>query len=300
MVCHPAIGFDGMSARLPRRIDWAAAPVLSFFGVFFAAPICAALIVGFLAYDPVTLISDEPTLHNYKRFLTDWFYLRVFLRTLGIAAAVSVASIIIAYPVALHLHSVRSSRTRTFLILIILLPVMVSYVVTAFSWVVILGRNGFINQALLETGILSRPLSLLSQDSGVVIVLIYTFSPFMMMNIYAALESVDRNLLRAASVLGASPRSAFWSITMPLSLPGVLSGTLLVFALSLGAFVTPMIIGGNQVKTVPVLIYNFVSGVFDWPGAGALAGLLLVLSYVANYLISRMFHRRLAWLKNAR
>jgi putative spermidine/putrescine transport system permease protein len=289
-----------MILDVPRRIDWAAAPVLVFLGVFFAAPICAALIVGFLTYDPVELIASRPTLANYTRFLTDWFYVRVFLRTLGIATAVTLVSIVIAYPVALHLHSVTSSRARTFLILIVLLPVMVSYVVTAFSWVVILGRNGFVNQALLQVGVLERPLALLSQDAGVVIVLIYTFSPFMMMNIYAALESVDPSLLRAASVLGASPRSAFWSITMPLSLPGVLSGTLLVFALSLGAFVTPMIIGGNQVKTVPVLIYNFVSGVFDWPGAGALAGLLLMLSYIANYLISRVFHRRLQWLKSTR
>jgi putative spermidine/putrescine transport system permease protein len=283
-----------------KRVDWAAVPIVAFLTVFFALPILAALIVGFLKYDPVSIIGDGVTLDNYKRFLTDYFYLRVFVRTLFIAVVVTLASIIIAYPVALHLHNVKSSQTRTFLILIILLPVMVSYVVTAFAWVVILGRNGFVNQALIGSGMLSRPLAFLSQDSGVVIVLIYTFSPFMMMNIYAALEGIDSSLTRAASVLGASPRATFWKITVPLSLPGVLSGTLLVFALSLGAFVTPMVIGGNQVKTVPVLIYNFVSGVFDWPGAGAMAGLLLLLSYGANYVISSFFHRKLAWLKNLR
>jgi ABC-type spermidine/putrescine transport system permease subunit I len=213
---------------------------------------------------------------------------------------VTIASIIVAYPVALHLHHVASSRTRTFLILIVLLPVMVSYVVTAFAWVVILGRSGFVNQMLLGAHLIARPVALLNQNSGVIIVMVYTFSPFMMMNIYAALEGIDPSLSRAASVLGASPRVVFWRITMPLSMPGVLSGTLLVFALSLGAFVTPMVIGGNQVKTVPVLIYNFVSGVFDWPGAAALAGLLLAVSYAANYLISTFFHRRLAWLKDLR
>jgi putative spermidine/putrescine transport system permease protein len=283
-----------------KRVDWAAVPIVAFLTVFFALPILAALIVGFLKYDPVSIIGDGVTLDNYKRFLIDYFYLRVFVRTLVIAVVVTLASIIIAYPVALHLHNVKSSQTRTFLILIILLPVMVSYVVTAFAWVVILGRNGFVNQALIGSGMLSRPLAFLSQDSGVVIVLIYTFSPFMMMNIYAALEGIDSSLTRAASVLGASPRATFWKITVPLSLPGVLSGTLLVFALSLGAFVTPMVIGGNQVKTVPVLIYNFVSGVFDWPGAGAMAGLLLLVSYGANYVISSFFHRKLAWLKNLR
>jgi putative spermidine/putrescine transport system permease protein len=283
-----------------NRVDWAAVPIVAFLTVFFALPILAALIVGFLKYDPVSIIGDGVTLDNYKRFLTDYFYLRVFVRTLVIAVVVTLASIIIAYPVALHLHNVKSSQTRTFLILIILLPVMVSYVVTAFAWVVILGRNGFVNQALIGSGMLSRPLAFLSQDSGVVIVLIYTFSPFMIMNIYAALEGIDSSLTRAASVLGASPRATFWKITVPLSLPGVLSGTLLVFALSLGAFVTPMVIGGNQVKTVPVLIYNFVSGVFDWPGAGAMAGLLLLVSYGANYVISSFFHRKLAWLKNLR
>ncbi|MFG1361382.1 ABC transporter permease [Xanthobacter pseudotagetidis] len=288
-----------MSARRFRP-DWAAVPVVAFLGVFFALPIAAALLAGFLKYDPIILVGREFTLANYVRFLTDWFYLRVFVDTLVIAVLVTAASVVIAYPVALHLHQVASSRTRTFLILIILLPVMVSYVVTAFAWVVILGRNGFVNQALMATGLLAQPLALLSRPSGVVVVLIYTFAPFMVMNIYAALEAIDRSLLRAAAVLGAPPRAAFWSIIVPMSLPGVLSGTLLVFALSLGAFVTPMIIGGNQVKTVPVMIYNFVSGVFDWPGAGAMAGLLLVLSYACNYIISRLFHRRLAWLKNQR
>jgi putative spermidine/putrescine transport system permease protein len=290
----------GWAAPIRRRVDWAAVPIVAFLTVFFALPILAALGVGFLKHDPVNIFGDGVTLDNYKRFLTDYFYLRVVVRTLVIAVVVTLASIVIAYPVALHLHAVRTSRTRTFLILIILLPVMVSYVVTAFAWVVILGRNGFVNQALIGSGLLSRPLALLSQDSGVVIVLIYTFSPFMMMNIYAALEGIDVSLARAAAVLGASPRATFWKVTLPLSLPGVLSGTLLVFALSLGAFVTPMIIGGNQVKTVPVLIYNFVSGVFDWPGAGAMAGLLLIVSYGANYLISSFFHRKLAWLKNLR
>ncbi len=283
-----------------RRVDWAAVSVVAFLIVFFAVPVLAALAIGFMKYDPANLVGDGVTLGNYIRFVTDTFYLQVFVRTLVVSLVVTLASIGVAYPVALHLHHVASSQSRTFLILIVLLPVMVSYVVTAFAWVVILGRNGFVNQLLLGSHLLSRPLALLNHDFGVVIVLVYTFSPFMMMNIFAALESIDPSLGRAASVLGASPRAVFWKITMPLSVPGVLSGTLLVFALSLGAFVTPMVIGGNQVKTVPVLIYNFVSGVFDWPGAGAMAGLLLIVSYGANYSISSFFHRRLAWLKDLR
>jgi putative spermidine/putrescine transport system permease protein len=284
----------------PKRVDWAAVSVVAFLIVSFAIPVLAALGIGFMKYDPANLVGDGVTLGNYMRFVTDAFYLHVFIRTLVISLVVTLASVGVAYPVALHLHHVASSQTRTFLILIVLLPVMVSYVVTAFAWVVILGRNGFVNQLLLGSHLLSHPLALLNHDSGVVVVLVYTFSPFMMMNIFAALESIDPSLGRAASVLGASPRAVFWKITMPLSMPGVLSGTLLVFALSLGAFVTPMVIGGNQVKTVPVLIYNFVSGVFDWPGAGAMAGLLLIVSYGANYSISSFFHRRLAWLKDLR
>jgi putative spermidine/putrescine transport system permease protein len=281
-----------------RRVDWAALPVVAFLLIFFALPIIAALLVGFLKYDEVNFFTDTVTIGNYKRFLTSYFYLGVFVRTLAIASTVTVASILISYPVALHLHHVKSSQTRTLLILLVLLPVMVSYVVTGFAWVVILGRNGFVNQALVGTGFLSSPFAFLSQNSGVVIVLIYTFCPFMMMNIFTALEGIDISLARAASVLGASPRTIFWKITLPLSLPGVLSGSLLVFSLALGAFVTPMVIGGNQVKTVPVLIYNFVSGVFDWPGAGAMAGLLLLLSYGANRIIGSLFNRRLTWLRN--
>ena len=284
--------------RALRRIDWTAAPVVTFLVLFFALPVAAALAVGFLKYDPASLVGDEFTLANYARFAGDRFYILVFVRTLVVSLIVTMASIVVSYPVALHLHHVSSSRTRTFLILLVLLPVMVSYVVTAFAWVVILGRNGFVNQLLVGARLLSSPLALLNQNSGVIIVLVYTFAPFMMMNIFAALEGIDPSLGRAASVLGAGPRAVFWKVTLPLSIPGVLSGTLLVFALSLGAFVTPMVIGGNQVKTVPVLIYNFVSGVFDWPGAGAMAGLLLIVSYAATYLISSFFHRRLAWAKD--
>jgi putative spermidine/putrescine transport system permease protein len=207
---------------------------------------------------------------------------------------------LLGYPVAYHLYTLRWTRMRATLVLIVLLPVMVSFVVTAFSWQVILGGNGLVNKALIAIGITTRPLRILSTNTGVVIVLAYTFVPFMIMNVYAALETIDPALNRSASILGASPGRVFRHVTLPLSLPGVLSGSLLVFSLALGAFVTPIIIGGSQVKTIPVLIFNFATGVYDWPGAAALAVLLLVFSVVATWLFARVFQRQfLEWIAPA-
>ena len=162
------------------------------------------------------------------------------------------------------------------------------------------GGNGLVNKALIGIGLIGRPIRILSTNTGVVVVLAYTFVPFMIMNIYASLETIDPALSRSASILGAAPGRVFRHIILPMSLPGVLSGSLLVFSLALGAFVTPIIIGGSQVKTIPVLIFNFATGVYDWPGAAALAVLFLVASVVATWLFARAFQRQfLAWLAPA-
>ena len=285
---------------LLRRVDFAVVPLLGFLGVFFVGPLLAVLALGFLAFDSTTFVSSGFTLEHFTRFVGDSFYHAALARSFGIAIATTAWALVLGYPIAYHLYTLRHSSARTLGVLIVLLPVTVSFVVTAFAWVVILGGNGLINQALLTIGVTDRPVKLLSTNSGVIIVLTYTFIPFMIMNIYSALETIDTALLRSASVLGAQPARVFRYVILPLSLPGVLSGSMLVFSLALGAFVTPIIIGGSQVKTIPVLIFNFATGVYDWPGAAALAVLFLVVSLVVTSVIARAFQRRfLAWLAPA-
>ena len=258
------------------------------------------LSLAFVAFDPNTLTSTGATLEHMRRFIGDDFYQLALGRTFGIAIATTVLAVLVGYPVAYHLYTLRSARSRAVLVLIVLLPIMVSFVVTAFSWAVILGGNGLVNQFLIAIGLIGRPLRILSTNTGVVVVLAYTFVPFMIMNIYASLETIDPSLSRSASILGAAPGRVFRHIILPMSLPGVLSGSLLVFSLALGAFVTPIIIGGSQVKTIPVLIFNFATGVYDWPGAAALAVLFLATSVVATWLFARAFQRQfLAWLAPA-
>lgn len=289
--------FAFRAAPLHRRIDFAVIPLLGFLLMFFVGPLVGVLAIAFLAFDARTFTSAGFTLDHISRFIFDDFYRAALVRTFGIAAATTTIALIVAYPVAYHLYAMRQARTRTLLVLIVLLPVMVSFVVTAFAWVVILGGNGLINQVLLGVGVVDRPVKLLSTNVGVILVLTYTFVPFMIMNIYASLETIDPMLLRSASVLGAHPARVFCHVIFPLSLPGVLSGSMLVFSLALGAFVSPVIIGGSQVKTIPVLIFNFAVGVFDWPGAAALSALFLVASLTVTWFLARTFQRRfLAWL----
>lgn len=286
--------------RRRHRATLLAAPVVTFLSAFFVIPLLVVLSLAFLAFDPNTLTSTGITREHVSRFIADDFYQLALGRTFGIAAATTMLAVLVGYPVAYHLYTLRSPRLRALLVLIVLLPVMVSFVVTAFSWAVILGGNGLVNQALIGIGITSRPLRILSTNTGVVIVLAYTFVPFMIMNIYASLETIDPALSRSASILGAAPRRVFRHVILPMSLPGVLSGSLLVFSLALGAFVTPIIIGGSQVKTIPVLIFNFATGVYDWPGAAALAVLFLVISVAATWLFARAFQRQfLEWLAPA-
>jgi putative spermidine/putrescine transport system permease protein len=174
---------------------------------------------------------------------------------------------------------------------------MISLVVTAFAWILILGPSGFINRALASLHLTSEPLQFLNSEAGIIAVLVYSFGPYMIINICTALEKIDPAILRAAELHGANPRRVFARVTLPLSFPGILSGGLIVFSLSAAAFVTPYVIGGNRVKVVPLQIYNAAVTTFDWPMAATLSIVLLILSILLTTAVARLTERRFAaWL----
>lgn len=272
-------------------------PSVTWLGVFWLFPLITALAMSFKSFDPQLLIGTEFTLDNYPRILSDPFFLKAFGRSLGIAAVTTLVSLLLGYPAAYHISTMNSPRLRSILTLIIFVPVMLSLVVTAFAWILILGPSGLLNQVIMGLNLSSEPVRFMNSETGVIIVLIYSFGPYMVLNIFAALENIDPGLVRAALIHGAKPWRAFRKVTLPMSMPGILSGSLLVFSLSVAAFVTPYIIGGNRVKVVPLLVYNNAVATFNWSDAATLSALLLIIMLLITFLATRLVERSfMSWI----
>ncbi|MGL4288813.1 MAG: ABC transporter permease, partial [Phreatobacter sp.] len=179
--------------------------------------------------------------------------------------------------------------------MIVLLPLMVSLVVASFAWVLLLGNNGVINAGLIRLGLISEPLHFLNTMTGVIIVGTFSSLSYPILTTFAALENIPPALARSARIHGASDLQVFGRVILPLSLPGVISGGLIVFALNMAAFVIPFLIGGGRVSVVPLMIYQFTLQLFDWPGAAALGVLLFALTLVTSWAIAALAQRLMPW-----
>ena len=242
---------------------------------------CLILIVVVLVYPVLRLLAQGFhndsgfTLTYYAQFFSDTVYLRVLWITLEWSALVTVVCLVLAYPVAYLLTSVRA-RTATLLMLVVAIPLVTSLLVRTYAWIVLLGRQGVINVTLQWLGIISEPLELLHNSMAVVIGLSQVLLPFMVLTLYGVMKNIDRQLLVAARTLGANPLRAFLEVFVPLTYPGVGSGCLLVFVLSCGFFVTPALLGGPKDVWISMLIETQVNSLVDWGFAAALAGVLLL------------------------
>ncbi|PHK95507.1 ABC transporter permease [Pseudoroseomonas rhizosphaerae] len=244
-----------------------AAPFLLLVAVIFILPLATLL--------HESLFVPAPTTAHYARAFAEPVYLRVMLRTLRIAALVTALALLLAWPVAWAM-----SRSRglglALLGAAVLLPLWTSVLVRTYAWMVLLQRNGVVNQLLLQAGLADAPVRLLYTEGAVVLAMAHVLLPFMVLPIYSALKGIPEEYSRAARMLGASAWSTFREVTWPLALPGVTSGCLMVFLLALGFFVTPALIGGPQQMMIATLVSQQVREMLDWPFAGALVGILLV------------------------
>jgi putative spermidine/putrescine transport system permease protein len=246
--------------------------------------VSVALFLGPLAY--LFFISVHETseselyggwgLSSYVAIATDPFYLVIIRRTLATALAVLAFSLVLGYPVALWIARL-SARARSLALLALLFPLMVSNVVRAYGWVAILGRRGVINTGLGALDLIDAPLGLLYSPEAVVLGLLTILLPYMVISIANVLATLDPRYAEAAQALGAGPLRTFLHVTLPLSAPGVASGLLLVFLLTLSAYVTIAVLGGPQSKLLVSLVYDSVVS-FHWPQAAALAFTLLVIA----------------------
>lgn len=251
-------------------------PLIVFAGLFLA-PLGNLFVISLFRFDRTAGIVAEPSLANYGKFLGDPFYLWILWRTLKVGLLVTLTTLVLGYPVALHLTR-SGPRRRAWLTLLILAPLLISVVVRSFGWLVILGPNGLVNALLVATGLVADPLRLLYTESAIVLGLTHVFLSFMVLSIAAALGRIDPSLLRAAQSLGATPAQTFRRVVFPLSLPGVVAGSLIVFTLSTSAFITPALLGGPRVKVMSYLAYQQTLMLSDWPSGAAIAFILLGLS----------------------
>ena len=252
------------------------APPLALALVFFVMPVVYLFWVSLHAASTSELYGAALTLRNYTDVLGDSFYLTIVRRTLGVAAVILGLCLVIGYPVA-YFVALLPPRRRMLAILLLLFPLMVSNVVRAYGWVALLERRGVVNTALRDLHLTDAPLELLYTPSAVVVALMTILLPYMVISIANTLAALDRRYEEAAQALGAGPVRTFLHVTLPLSTPGVASGALLVFLLTLSAYVTITLLGGPRSKLLVSLIYDSVTA-FQWPRAAALAFVLLALA----------------------
>jgi mannopine transport system permease protein len=257
------------------------------------APFFALLLVIFL-YPLLSLLSLsflEPqfTLSNYGRVFDNPIYLRVMLRTAWISLLTTVLALVLGFPIAYLMTKVKGA-TAALLTACVLLPLWSSVLVRTAAWVVLLRRDGIVNHALQWMGLADKPLTLLYTEGAVVLAMAHVLLPFLVLPIYSALKSIPDDYMRAAAMLGANRRRAFFEVLLPLSRAGVWSGCLMVFLSALGFFVTPALIGSPQELMIATLVSQQVRELLDWPFAAALIGVLMavvtLLTLVFNKAIS--------------
>lgn len=247
--------------------------------ILMGAPLGLLLLV-FLVYPVGQLLllsvhgEDGFSLAPYRQLFASSVYVDVLLITLKISLATTVLSVIAGYPVA-YLVSMVDKDRKAALLFWVLLSFWTSFLVRAFAWVVLLGRNGVINKTLIALGIIDRPASLLYGFGSVIVGMVHALLPLAILTMLSVMENIDRNLPRAASTLGARPGTAFWTVYFPLSLPGVAAAAIMVFVTSVGFFIVPALLGGRRETMITQIIIDQVQQTLNWGFAGAISVLLL-------------------------
>ena len=234
-----------------------------------------------------SVYKADYTLAYYRQIFRVPVYLQVLAATFKVSALVTIVCLALGYPLAYALSRLRPRVARLCMIIVVL-PFFTSIIVRTYAWMVLLGRNGIVNQYLTSLGLAPAPLPLLYNQAGVIIGMTYVLLPLMVLTIWSVMRGIDPALLRAAHSLGASPAQAFRRIYLPLSAPGIAGGALLVFILSLGFFITPALMGGPSDMMIAMLIEREVEFTLNWSFASALAVILLLLTLVGFVVYSRV------------
>jgi len=248
-------------------------------------------------YDRYDMMREALTLDNYAAIFRDAFFRNVLLRTIVVAAISTAGALALALPVAYFIARA-PARFKSALIILVVFPLLVGNLVRAAGWMAVMGNRGFVNQLLLGLGLIAEPLEILYTPTAVVIGIIAVVLPFMTLSLQSVLEQIDPSLEEAAGNLGARPFTAFRRVVLPLAMPGVIAGTVLVFILCMNAYATPVLLGGPRFHMMAPQVYEQITGQSNWPFGGALAFILmattLVLTVASTQLMQKSYARRRA------
>jgi putative spermidine/putrescine transport system permease protein len=285
-------------ARAMRRRPfflWCLLPAAGAVGLFLAA-LGEILQYSFREFTPGSLDVGGFTLENFAR-INRPIYVSVLLDTLTISMVTAVVTLLLSYPVAYAMVRARHHGVRTLLVVLAIAPLFTGEIVRTYAWILVLGSNGFVNSLLQALGITAAPLAMLYTRFGVLVALVQFSMPVMIILLATAISHVDRDCERAAANLGAGSTKVFWRITMPLTMPGIISGTVVIFAWTMSAFSTPQLIGGGKVLMISNLVYLQGLSSFNFPFAAVLSLLALLVAVGALVLMRpaiTWFERRAA------
>ncbi|GAA3739096.1 ABC transporter permease [Leifsonia bigeumensis] len=263
-------------------------PALILIGALFLLPLLR--LIQLSTTDAYPKPSEVLTFENYAEIFARAFHLTSLVTSLELAVVVTVITAVLGYPLAYYL--VRStSRYKALILLAIISPLLISVVVRSIGWLILLGREGVVNQLLLSLGLVSEPLQLLYNFMTVVVGEVNILMPFMVLSLTTSLSQIPRSLEEGASVMGAGAVQRFLRVTLPLSAPGLISGAMLVFILTMGSYVTPQMLGGGKVNVITTDIYSRMMVDFDWPMGAALSVVTLLLTLSVVVVMSRIQSR---------
>ncbi len=279
-------------AKYPSMRPWLLLlPASLWLFIFFIAPLFIVLIYSFQTRGTYGGVVWQFSLENFQRTF-DPLYFNTFLRSFYIAAITTFACLLLGFPLAYYITT-RPPQSRGTFVLALMIPFWTNFLIRTYAWLTLLRTNtGLINTTLISLGILKHPLPLFGNDFAIVLGLVYGWLPDMVLPVYAALDRLDNSLLEAAQDLYASGWKVFWRVIWPLSLPGVIAGSMLVFIPSLGAFVTPAILGGGKSLMIGNIISNQFLSAHDWPFGSAMSTVMMVVMLLATLIYFRSTSRK--------
>jgi len=284
---------QGRTAR--ARSFLLAAPATLLVVMILGLPLMLLFRYSLNQYDRYDMMREALTLDNYAAIFRDAFFRNVLMRTILVAAISTAVALVLALPVAYFIARA-PARFKSALIILVVFPLLVGNLVRAAGWMAVMGNRGFVNQLLLGLGLVDEPLEILYTPTAVVIGIIAVVLPFMTLSLQSVLEQIDPSLEEAAGNLGARPFTAFRRVVLPLAMPGVIAGTVLVFILCMNAYATPVLLGGPRFHMMAPQVYEQITGQSNWPFGGALAfilmGTTLVLTVASTQLMQKSYARR--------
>jgi len=281
----PRSRVSGAFAKAQIANLWLLVPAVVVVLLFFVLPV--ALIVPQSAYR-----DGHFTWAVYWSVLTDSYYALVLWRSMWLSFVSTVVCILLAYPIAYYATRLAGRKYKRYIYMIVLAPLFTTAVIRVLAWTIILGNQGLVNTLAQALGLTDAPIRMLYTETAIMTGLVYTMVPFAVLTIGSVLENLDGTLEESARDLGATPFEAFLRVTLPLSVPGVSAGAILVFALCLSAYVTPALLGGGRIKVMASLIFEQFMRTSNWPLGSAIACLLLIVTGVVIYAYGRALERR--------